>query len=609
MFKKYYTQITLFLIVLVLTTVSILTYRNLNNYIEEVKQFRHSNRVLQVLEEVFSIVKDAETGHRGYQLTRDTLFLTPYTLAVESIVSKINTLDSLVSENPQQRQRVDTLQSRINYQFLIISRILANTANSSLYLDTYEKNLLLEGKRNMEEIRRFVKEIQEAQAQISLSRAQKEATFREIAPFAILIYSLLAIGASVILFYRTLTALQKKMNAELLLLENNKSLKEEIALRQFTQSLLSNILNNSLSGIMAYKAVRENGKIVDFEWILANQESVKLTGKEEVDLIGKSLLKEMPSTIEDGVFDRYVDLVETGDPLITERLFSDPNFYKWFHVEAVKLEDGFVATFSDITERKNKDKQLRLINEDLRRSNEDLEQFAYVASHDLQEPLRKIRAFGDLLTREYKDVDGAHDYIHRMQNAASRMQVLIQDLLSFSRASRGTSQFENLNLTYIITEVLDDLENQITREHATISVRDIDQSILGDKVQIKRLFQNLISNAIKFHKTDVLPKVTVSVKILSEDKIKNQYPDLVSANYLMITIEDNGIGFNNQYAAKIFNIFQRLHGRLEYEGTGIGLAICRKIVSNHRGYILAVSEEQVGSKFIVILPREINHSS
>ena len=204
MLKKHYTQITLILIVLVLTTVSILTYRNLNNYIEEVNQIRHSNRVLQVLEEVFSAVKDAETGHRGYQLTRDTLFLTPYNLAVESIIQKIKTLDSLVSENPEQHQRADTLQSRINYQLLIISRILANTANSNLYLDTYEKNLLIAGKKNMDEIRMLVKEIRLAQAQISLGRIQKEATFREIAPFAILVYSLLAIGASVILFYKTL---------------------------------------------------------------------------------------------------------------------------------------------------------------------------------------------------------------------------------------------------------------------------------------------------------------------------------------------------------------------------------------------------------------------
>jgi len=285
MLKKHYTQITLILIVLVLTTVSILTYRNLNNYIEEVNQIRHSNRVLQVLEEVFSAVKDAETGHRGYQLTRDTLFLTPYNLAVESIIQKIKTLDSLVSENPEQHQRADTLQSRINYQLLIISRILANTANSNLYLDTYEKNLLIAGKKNMDEIRMLVKEIRLAQAQISLGRIQKEATFREIAPFAILVYSLLAIGASVILFYKTLNALQKKQKAEQLLLENNKSLKEEIALRQFTQALLSNILNYSLSGIMAYKAVRENGKIVDFEWILANRESAKLIGKQEFELM------------------------------------------------------------------------------------------------------------------------------------------------------------------------------------------------------------------------------------------------------------------------------------------------------------------------------------
>jgi len=312
----------------------------------------------------------------------------------------------------------------------------------------------------------------------------------------------------------------------------------------------------------------------------------------------------MPDTVEEGVFDRYVDLVETGDPLIIERLHSGPNFTGWFHIEAVKLEDGFVVTFSDITERRNKDKQLQQINEDLRRSNEDLEQFAYVASHDLQEPLRKIRAFGDLLNVEFKEASGANDYVHRMQNAASRMQVLIQDLLAFSTVSRGAARFENLNMAAIFTQVLDDLEHQIAREQATVTIEDIDQSILGDEVQIKRLFQNLISNAIKFHKANVLPIVNLSAKILSDDELSDRFPSLErSVNYLQITVEDNGIGFGSQYAERVFNIFQRLHSRLEYEGTGIGLAICRKIVTNHRGYILATSEEQVGSKFIVILPQ------
>ncbi|MBK7652413.1 MAG: PAS domain-containing protein [Flammeovirgaceae bacterium] len=256
-------------------------------------------------------------------------------------------------------------------------------------------NMLLEGKKNMDKIRNVVRNIRAVQTQITTDRIQKETTLREIAPIAILIYSLLAIGASVILFYGTLTALGKK-KAEQQLLEKNNSLKEEIKLRYFTQSLLSNILNYSLSGIMAFKSIRENNKIVDFEWILANQESAKLTGRDESELIGQRLLEKMPGNKED-LFDEYVRVVDTGEPLILDKLYKGENLNKWFHLEAVKLEDGFVVTFSDITDRKLKDKELQQINEDLRRSNEDLEQFAYVASHDLQEPLRKIRAFGDLL--------------------------------------------------------------------------------------------------------------------------------------------------------------------------------------------------------------------
>ncbi|MBK7652412.1 MAG: hypothetical protein IPJ20_19170 [Flammeovirgaceae bacterium] len=145
--------------------------------------------------------------------------------------------------------------------------------------------------------------------------------------------------------------------------------------------------------------------------------------------------------------------------------------------------------------------------------------------------------------------------------------------------------------------------NQIAREKAKVIVPDVDQILWGDKVQIKRLFQNLVSNAIKFHKADVLPVVRIHTKILTDDELHIHFPEAEkNVSYLQIIVEDNGIGFSDQYKEKIFNIFQRLHGRLDYEGTGIGLAICRKIVSNHRGYILATSEEQFGSKFIVILP-------
>ncbi len=570
----------------------------------EVNQVRLANNLLRALESTFSTVKDAETGHRGYQLTRDTTFLVPYNLAVKSIVKNIKTLDSLVSEDLEQRERVDTLQVLINKQFIIISSILANTAKTNLYMDEYEMSLLLRGKENMNQIREMVKEIEDAQMEIYSKKIESEIGFQEIAPISILVYSLLAIGACVVLFNRTLGALRKKDKAEKEILSSNESLREEVELRKFTQTLLRNVIDNSLNGIMAFKAIRnDEGKIIDFEWILSNNEGYKLAGKEGHDLIGKRLLTEMPGHAEEGLFTMYKDVVEQGEALIIEKLYSSDGLNNWFHIEAVKLEDGYICTFSDITENKLKAKQLLQANEDLKRSNTDLEQFAYVASHDLQEPLRKIRAFGDLLANEKVVSDDARDYIQRMQTAALRMQTLIEDLLAFSRVSRSSEIFESIQLKSILKEVLEDIGHQIKREEATVTLEDLDIEINGDKTQIKRLFQNLISNAIKFHKKSELPMVRIYSEVLTGQAIAALPEHRSDIGYVKITVEDNGIGFEPQYTEKIFSIFQRLHGRTEYDGTGIGLAICRKIAANHNGYIWAESQRQIGSKFIVILQR------
>jgi light-regulated signal transduction histidine kinase (bacteriophytochrome) len=248
--------------------------------------------------------------------------------------------------------------------------------------------------------------------------------------------------------------------------------------------------------------------------------------------------------------------------------------------------------------------QLKQYTAELKRSNEDLEQFAYVASHDLQEPLRKIRAFGDRLFNRYRsqlDSQG-EDYIKRMQSASTRMQILIEDLLAFSRVSQSSETFERLDMNHMMTEILEDLDIQIKREKAIVKIGKI-PPLTGEKMQIKRLFQNLINNAIKFHKPNEFPIVEVIGMIMKWQEIKRAYGvSLQDVAYVAIMVKDNGIGFDEKFNDKIFNIFQRLHGRAEYEGTGIGLAICRKIVTNHKGYITARSQENIGSEFIVILP-------
>lgn len=235
---------------------------------------------------------------------------------------------------------------------------------------------------------------------------------------------------------------------------------------------------------------------------------------------------------------------------------------------------------------------------ELQRSNQELQDFAYVASHDLQEPLRKIQAFGGILESEYSDqlADGA-EYLKRMHAAATRMSQLIDDLLVFSRVTTKPPVPTKVNLDEIVGDVLSDLENRISETKGEVRVGKL-PNIQADPTHMRQLFQNLIANALKFNREGVPPVVVVESKLRKKD------------NLYEITISDNGIGFDEKYAERIFGVFQRLHGRGSYEGTGIGLAVCRKIVERYGGTITAEGHTGEGAKFTIKFPvhsQEIIH--
>lgn len=261
----------------------------------------------------------------------------------------------------------------------------------------------------------------------------------------------------------------------------------------------------------------------------------------------------------------------------------------------------------DITQRKLAEEEFHAYAERLKASNRDLEEFAYVASHDLQEPLRKITAFGDRLSARYGDVldERGLDYLARMSRAAQRMSQLIEDLLKFSRVSTRTEPFEALDLQSLIQEVIGDLEVRIGETAAEVIIGEsVPREIEADPLQMRQLFQNLISNAIKFARPGVAPRVEITCETLDPTELGAQQGYL-SSQICEIVIEDNGIGFEPKYAEKIFAPFQRLHGRSSsYKGTGIGLAICRKIVERHRGTIAAIGLPDQGATFLIRLPLE-----
>ncbi|QMW01569.1 sensor histidine kinase [Spirosoma foliorum] len=248
-------------------------------------------------------------------------------------------------------------------------------------------------------------------------------------------------------------------------------------------------------------------------------------------------------------------------------------------------------------------RQLEESIQDLKRSNQNLQQFAYIASHDLQEPLRKIQQFGDLLRNQYSDALGEGlTYIERMQVAASRMSTLIRDLLSYSRISTQRDTSRTISLTTIVAEAVLNLELRIQETNASIQVSNLPM-VEGDSSQLEHLFQNLLSNALKFHKPGTIPQIQIKSSWVDASHLpKTSKPNRGAIAYHRIDIVDNGIGFDEKYLDRIFQVFQRLHGKGEYVGTGIGLAICEKVVANHGGVITATSQLGQGSIFSIYLP-------
>jgi light-regulated signal transduction histidine kinase (bacteriophytochrome) len=228
--------------------------------------------------------------------------------------------------------------------------------------------------------------------------------------------------------------------------------------------------------------------------------------------------------------------------------------------------------------------ELMLVNEQIVRSNIELEQFAYLTSHDLQEPLRKITAFGDLLaeTEAERLSDEGKDHIQRMQKAARRMSELISALLSFSRLSREKERTVEVDLNVLLAEIVEDLEIAIKKAGATVHVAPL-PPVEGRPIQLRQLFQNLLGNALKFRREGTAHEVRVESKL--------------EAGRLLIVITDNGVGFEPQYAERIFKIFQRLHGRNAFEGTGIGLAVCQRVAVNHGWKIRAIGRPNEGATF------------
>ncbi len=377
----------------------------------------------------------------------------------------------------------------------------------------------------------------------------------------------------------------------------NESLRREIEERRRTErSLLekNELLESIFSNIHFLVAYMDT----DFNFIRVNHAYACADGNPPEYYVGRNHFHLYPNEENEIIFR---NVMSTGIPYsVYEKPFqyaANPErgitYWDW-SVHPVKGEDGIctgvVLTLVNVTDRRLAQDKLKRYAERLEQSNKELQEFAFVASHDLQEPLRKIQAFSSRITARYTDgLDSdAQDYLERIQKAAGRMQSLIRALLSYSRVTSSDIRFDTLDLNRVVAEVLNDLELVIERSRAVIEVGTL-PAIEGNDHLLSRLFQNLVENALKFSGGRD-PVVRIRAQLLDGS--------------CTILVEDNGIGFDEKYLDRIFSPFQRLHNRITYDGTGMGLAICRKIVERHGGSITAKSTSGEGSVFIITLPEK-----
>lgn len=352
-----------------------------------------------------------------------------------------------------------------------------------------------------------------------------------------------------------------------------------------------------------------------------NKRWLTFTGRSIEEELGDGWLEDIYLLERERVEEEYMSHFNERTPFNIEfKMKRYDGVYRWVANSGVPrytpdgIFEGYIGSCMDIEATKlaheemerivaERTRDLQDANDQLEKSNEQLEQFAYVSSHDLQEPLRKIQTFSDLVLKKLDDpAFNAKLYIEKVISSAGRMSVLIEDLLNFSRINKTDEKFEMVDLNNVLENVINDFEVLVNQKNATITKTPLPR-IKAIPIQMNQLFFNLVGNALKFSEAN--PLIEISSRQLPEEEVK-MYPLLQNSTrkYIELTFKDHGIGFDQSYAEQIFTIFQRLNDKNKYTGTGIGLAVCKKIVENHNGVIKAEGKRGVGAKFTIVLPEE-----
>ena len=546
----------------------------------------HSYKIQIKLEQLLSCLKDAETGQRGYIISQDTVFLQPYNSARKNVNETYQQLKSLIVNNPRQQNNLDSLVVLINMRFALLARSLELNADPEMYKPDLDANML-RGRNVMDKIRSQINLMIDLET-LHFNEHQKKYTheiyFTPNFTLFLLFFSLMVFVLSFIKINNNLVEL-KKTNEELRV--TTESFRHAEAIGNFSSWQWypdSNkfLFSDNLFGLLSCAPNSFEPTISNFlEFVHPDDRHIITDG---VALAMKDL---KPQVV-------YYRIIRRDGEL---RYFKSVS-------KLTELNDGklLIGINSDITEQQISNRVLEERNLELEQSNKELASFNHIASHDLQEPLRKIQTFISRISeKELSNLTApGKEYFKKIQSSAFRMRSLIDDLLQFSRTTKTEKKFESADLNVLLENAKQELAQDIEDKKAEIRASQL--PVLNViPFQIQQLFINLIGNALKYGKEDIAPLIIIQGEEINSD----EYPFLkgkVQKKYHMISVTDNGLGFEQQYAEDIFLLFYRLNPKSELTGSGIGLSICKKIVENHKGFISAKGKPGIGATFSFFLP-------
>ena len=575
--------------VFVIFFISAITFKHISLLDSTSTWVNHSYNNNIELERLFSYLKDAETGQRGFLITKDSTFLVPYVNSKKKIDNSLAIVKNYTKNNPDQEDNFRKLQFYISKSQNYLSATLHLSLKKSLSDKMLEEKLLI-GKQTMDSIRNQINEMIYLEKKALKKREvynKDTIKFTPIFVYATLLIMLLVLSVSYSRISKDFDKLQISNNRLKVLNEANN-------------------LAEIVGGFGSWQLNLETD-----EFVFSDNEYRLLGCEPQSFKAGKDSFGEFihPDDLE-FVKERGKLILNDEDlPSITYRIIRKDGQLRYFRgvgriVENLSGNKTYIGTTSDVTEEVLASLSLEQQNIELEASNKELVAFNYAASHDLQEPLRKIQTFvSRLYDKEYENLsDTGKDFMTRINSSVERMRILIDDLLEYSRTTKTDKIFESINLNELLENAKGDLLQSIEEKNAVIESEKLPK-INVIPFQIQQLFANLISNSLKYSKADVVPKIKILCKKVTAAEEK-QIPKNTKDKFYKIIFEDNGIGFEQEYAEKIFVLFNRLHNKNEYAGTGIGLAICKKIVENHKGFIIANGELNIGATFIIYLPIE-----